>query len=125
MTPVRRTALAKVAAAMETEPGASPNWASIAEWLDGMSPYSQRVPVRGGIGNGGASEPRPNCSTRLAAWKAPHTYMQRSGSAPVAARCSRMRVHMYRSRSSSTRSRSVSSGRSRRNRLPIMIMTWR
>jgi len=27
-----------VAAAMETEPEASPNCASMAEWLDGMSP---------------------------------------------------------------------------------------
>ena len=43
VTPDRLTAFAQVAAAMDTEPGASPNCASIAEWLDGISPYSQRV----------------------------------------------------------------------------------
>ena len=32
------TAFAQVAAAIDTEPAASPNCASIAEWLDGISP---------------------------------------------------------------------------------------
>lgn len=35
---VRPTAAAQFAAAMETVPGARPNCASMAEWLDGMRP---------------------------------------------------------------------------------------
>ncbi len=87
------SALAQVAAAIDTEPGASPNCASMAEWLDGMRPYSHLVSVRGLISNG-ASDLTPNCSTWLAAWKAPHTYRQSAGSAPEADRCSRILVHM-------------------------------
>ncbi len=47
VTPPRVVALAQVAAAIDTDPWARPNWASMAEWLEGMSPYSQRVAVRG------------------------------------------------------------------------------
>src|SRR5690606_18607432 len=64
--------LAQEAAAMDTEPAASPNCASIDEWLDGIRPYCHLVAVRAVISNG-AREARPNCSTRLAAWKAPQT----------------------------------------------------
>jgi hypothetical protein len=32
------TAFVHVAAAIDTDPGASPNCASMAEWLDGISP---------------------------------------------------------------------------------------
>ena len=38
VSPVRLTDLLQVAAAIETEPGASPNCSSMAEWLEGMSP---------------------------------------------------------------------------------------
>lgn len=111
-------------AAIDTDPEASPNCASIAAWLDGISPYCQVVAERGEMSND-PPPATPNSSTRLAAWKAPHTYRQSSGSAPLAARCSRIRVHMYRSRSSSTRTRSPSPGASRLKRLPTRNMTWR
>src|SRR6185503_910274 len=86
----RVTDFANVAAAIDTDPDASPNCASIAEWLDGMSPYNHFVPVRGVIVHCGPSE--PNSSTRLAAWNAPHTYRQSDRSTSDAARCSRIRV---------------------------------
>jgi hypothetical protein len=71
-TPVRLRFLAQVAAAIETEPPARPNWASMAAWLDGIRPCCQVVAVRGLISNG--PEPaRPNSATRLEAWNAPQT----------------------------------------------------
>jgi len=124
-TPLRLTALAQVAWAIETEPRASPNCASIAEWLEGISPYSHRVPVRAGISQSGVPGAVPNSGTGLAAWKAPQTYRHRDRSTPLAARCCRIRVHMYRSRSSSRSARASSPRRSRRNRLPIITMTCR
>ncbi len=109
-------------AAIDTEPAARPNCASIAALLDGISPYCQVVAVRGEMVN--VSLPStPNSATRLAAWKAPQTYRASAGSVPVAAMCSRIRVHMYRSRSSSTRTRAPSPGASRRKRLPMRNMT--
>ncbi len=71
-TPVRSRFFAHTVAAMDTEPAARPNCASIAAWLDGIRPYCHRVAVRGAI----PKEPppaTPNSSTRLAAWKAPQT----------------------------------------------------
>src|SRR6185503_11498984 len=59
------TPLAQVAAATDTEPEASPNCASMAEWLDGMRPYCHFVAVRGLISYG-SFDASPNCSTRLA-----------------------------------------------------------
>ncbi|GAA3245860.1 hypothetical protein GCM10020256_73130 [Streptomyces thermocoprophilus] len=108
-TRVRLRFFAHWVAAMDTEPAASPNCASIAAWLDGMSPCCHLVPVGGVISK--VSVPcTPNSATRLAAWKAPHTYRASAGSVPVSARCRRIRVHMYRSRSSSTRTRCASPG---------------
>ncbi len=109
---------------MDTEPAARSNCASIAAWLDGIRPCCHFVALRGLITKPSLPS-TPNSATRLAAWKAPQTYRQSAGSAPVAARCSRIRVHMYRSRSSSTRTRRGSPGASRRKRLPIRNITWR
>ncbi len=125
LTRVRFRPFVHSVAAIDTEPAARPNCASMAVWLDGISPYCHLVAVRGEIVKVSALPCTPNSSTRLAAWKAPHTYRPSSGAVPLAARCSRIRVHMYRSRSSSTRTRDPSPGASRRNRLPMRNMTWR
>lgn len=93
-TRVRFRLFCHCVAAIDTEPGARPNCASIAAWLDGISPYCQVVAVRGEMVNESERPATPNSSTRLAAWNAPHTYRHSSGSVPVAAMCSRIRVHM-------------------------------
>lgn len=59
-------------AAMDTEPAASPNCASIAAWLDGIRPCCHLVALGGLISK--VSAPwTPNSATRLAAWNAPQT----------------------------------------------------
>ncbi len=123
-TPVRLTFFAHSVAAIDTDPAASPNCASIAAWLEGIRPYCQVLALGGLISK--VSLPwTPNSATRLAAWNAPQTYRHSAGSVPVAVRCSRTLVHMYRSRSSSTRTSCGFPGASRRNRLPIRNMTCR
>src|SRR5262249_51747722 len=70
--PVRLTFFAQTVAAIDTEPAARPNWASIAAWLEGIRPYCHLVAVRGLISK--VPVPwTPNSATRLAAWKAPQT----------------------------------------------------
>src|SRR5580692_5707672 len=71
-TRVRFTFFAQVVAAIDTLPPARPNCASIAAWLEGISPYCHLVALRGLISK--VSRPAtPNSSTRLAVWKAPQT----------------------------------------------------
>ncbi len=70
--PVRLRFFANTVRAMDTEPAASPNCASIAAWLDGIRPCCHFVAVRGPVSK--VSTPcTPNSATRLAAWKAPQT----------------------------------------------------
>src|SRR5262249_24163957 len=90
---VRLTFLAHTVAAIDTEPAARPNCASIAAWLDGIRPCCHLVSLRGLISKVSAPS-EPNSGTWLAAWNAPQTERQSAGSVPVAARCSRIRVHM-------------------------------
>lgn len=71
-TPVRLTFFAHSVAAMDTEPAASPNCASIAPWLDGIRPCRHFVPL-GGLTVKVSLPCTPNSATRLAAWKAPQT----------------------------------------------------
>jgi hypothetical protein len=59
-------------AAMDTDPAARPNCASIAAWLEGMSPCRHLVGV-GGLMVKVSLPSTPNSSTRLAAWNAPQT----------------------------------------------------
>src|ERR1700761_134617 len=47
LTPVRFTFFAQVVAAIDTLPPARPNCASIAAWLEGISPYCHFVALRG------------------------------------------------------------------------------
>src|ERR1700734_2071307 len=54
-TRVRLTFFAQVVAAIDTLPPARPNCASIAAWLEGISPYCHLVALRGLI----AKVPRP------------------------------------------------------------------
>lgn len=69
---MRPTFFAQSVAAIDTDPAARPNCASIAAWLDGIRPCCHRVAVRGPITK--VSVPwTPNSGTRLAAWKAPQT----------------------------------------------------
>ncbi len=69
---MRLTFFAHSVAAIDTEPAASPNCASIAAWLDGISPCCQVLPL-GGVIRYVSAPPTPNSATLLAAWNAPHT----------------------------------------------------
>ncbi|CAM5473369.1 hypothetical protein SGLAM104S_05880 [Streptomyces glaucescens] len=71
-TRVRLRFFAHSVAAMDTDPAARPNCASIAAWLDGIRPCCHLVALGGLISK--VSVPwTPNSATRLAAWKAPQT----------------------------------------------------
>lgn len=72
LTRVRLRFFAHWVAAIETDPAARPNCASIAAWLDGISPCCQVLSLGGVISK--VSLPwTPNSSTRLDAWNAPQT----------------------------------------------------
>lgn len=71
-TRVRLRFFAHWVAAIDTEPAARPNCASIAAWLDGIRPCCQVLSPDGVISK--VSVPwTPNSSTRLDAWNAPQT----------------------------------------------------